>query len=75
MVEETSAAARNLASEVGRLAEQAQRFRIVDAAAGRGAMYRAGPANRTHAAPQSRTVAAPAPVPAMAGADDGWNTF
>ena len=79
MVEETSAAARNLASEVGRLAEQAQRFRIVDAAAGRGAMYRAAPATRAHAAPQSRTVAAPAPVPAsvpaMAGADDGWNTF
>jgi methyl-accepting chemotaxis protein len=75
MVEETSAAARNLASEVGRLAEQAQRFRIVDAAAGRGAMYRAAPATRAHAAPQSRTIAAPAPPPAMAGADDGWNTF
>ena len=48
MVEETSAAARNLASEVGRLAEQAQRFRIVDAAAGRGAMYRAAPTTRAH---------------------------
>jgi len=75
MVEETSAAARNLASEVGHLAEQASRFKIGQSAAS----HRAPPAPPSMA--QKIAYASPvrplpaAAIPAMVRADDDWNAF
>jgi methyl-accepting chemotaxis protein len=69
MVEETSAAARSLTSEVSALAEQATRFKIGDGApAGR-----AKPAERAPAA-KRQAPAARRPA-AMAGAAAEWATF
>ena len=67
MVEETSAAARNLAGEVSGLTRQAARFKI-----GNGAPMRA--AGRA-AAMTSRAAPAPRAAPAMAGAAEEWSSF
>lgn len=74
MVEETSAAARNLASEVGSLADQAGRFKVAQgdgrASSGRRPDY------MTPAAYTSpiRTLPAAA-IPAMVRTDDDWTSF
>ncbi|WP_332908834.1 methyl-accepting chemotaxis protein [Sphingomonas mollis] len=77
MVEETSAAARNLASEVGNLADQAGRFKMIG-----GRSHRATPAMRKpdYASPSSYiSPITPLPagiVPALTGADGAtWNSF
>ena len=72
MVEQTSAAARNLASEVGSLTEQARQFNV-----GSGPTKTARKASPRAAAP-SRTQgarAAPVRAPANAGAGDDWREF
>ncbi len=71
MVEETSAAARNLAGEVGQLADQAGRFKV-----GRSANIRrpAAPARATGYTSPVRALPT-APVPALVGAGDDWNEF
>lgn len=79
MVEETSAAARNLTTEVTSLAEQAAMFRTEDAAsvrrAPRAAATRAA-AKKNAAAPyQSPVEALPAMVPADVGGQNDWNAF
>jgi methyl-accepting chemotaxis protein len=72
MVEETSAAARNLAGEVGQLADQAARFKVGRTAAVR----RPAPAATRAPAYTSPVRALPAaPVPALVGADDDWKEF
>ncbi len=72
MVEETSAAARNLAGEVGQLADQAGRFKVGRTAAVR----RPAPAATRAPAYTSPVRALPAaPVPALVGADDDWKEF
>ncbi len=74
MVEETSAAARNLASEVGSLADQAGRFKVAQgdgrASSGRRPDYMT-PAAYTS---QIRTLPAAA-IPAMVRTDDDWTSF
>ncbi|GGO98836.1 methyl-accepting chemotaxis protein [Stakelama pacifica] len=77
MVEETSAAARNLATEVSRLDEDAQRFKVDDAAAA------PRPAPRAVSAPVRPVMTPKLPIAAMAktapamqsaGMDD-WDSF
>ncbi|WP_245824818.1 methyl-accepting chemotaxis protein [Sphingomonas azotifigens] len=71
MVEQTSAAARNLAGEVSGLTRQAARFKIDN-----GAPTRTAPAARAaRSAPRAAAPARPAPAPAMAGGSDGWASF
>ncbi|QQV78948.1 methyl-accepting chemotaxis protein [Sphingomonas aliaeris] len=74
MVEETSAAARNLATEVGHLAEQAGRFTI-----GQGAgpvSARSKPDYVTPGAYTSPIKPLPAAaIPALVRSDDDWNSF
>ena len=74
MVEETSAAARNLASEVGSLADQAGRFKVAQDG-GRSASIRktnyATPA--AYASPIKPLPAAA--IPAMVRSDDEWTSF
>jgi len=71
MVEETSAAARNLASEVGHLAEQASRFNVGRSAA----RHRPTPPVQAmaYASPVKPLSAARTPV--MAGTAEDWNEF
>jgi methyl-accepting chemotaxis protein len=68
MVEETSAAARNLAGEVSGLTRQAARFKISNAPAAR------APAPRSAGTP-SRSAPAPRAAPAMAGGSEDWASF
>jgi methyl-accepting chemotaxis protein len=68
MVEQTSAAARNLAGEVSGLTRQAARFKIDNGSPAR------APARSASAAPRSAPAAAPRAVPAMAGAEE-WASF
>lgn len=83
MVEETSAAARNLMSEVSALAEQAARFRIDRQAAARPAPPPRRAAATVRAAPEVKPAAYASPVkplPAAAVAaltrtNDDWNEF
>jgi len=67
MVEQTSAAARNLAGEVSGLTRQAARFKI-----GNGSPMRA-PVRSAGGAP--RSAPAPRAAPAMAGAAEEWASF
>jgi methyl-accepting chemotaxis protein len=71
MVEETSAAARNLAGEVRGLTEQADRFRIH--AAGSAGPVRHAPPRRDYAKPDAYV--RPVAAPAMAHAGDEWTSF
>ncbi len=71
MVEQTSAAARNLASEVGNLADQAARFRTGDAAGNRKPDYAKRDAYIVP--PQGRPAVASQPAKVPAG--DDWNAF
>ena len=74
MVEETSAAARNLASEVGNLADQAGRFEVAHSG-GRTAAPRK-PDYVTPGAYTSPIKPLPAAaIPAMMRADDDWKSF
>jgi methyl-accepting chemotaxis protein len=74
MVEETSAAARNLASEVGNLADQAARFKTAQGA-GRVAPPRK-PDYATRGAYTSPIKPLPAAaIPALVRTDDDWNAF
>jgi methyl-accepting chemotaxis protein len=74
MVEETSAAARNLASEVGHLAEQAGRFTI-----GQGSNIVAGRRKPDYVTPGAYTSPIkPLPaaaIPALVRSEDDWNSF
>nr|WP_269082935.1 globin-coupled sensor protein [Sphingomonas sp. Leaf30] len=76
MVEETSAAARNLAAEVGTLADQARRFRTSDS---RAAKPPVAPAKRDYGQPESYTSPVkplpPAAITAMVRHEDDWNSF
>jgi len=76
MVEETSAAARNLAGEVDNLAEQASRFTIGQPGAGRrpASAPRASVAHTIAYASPVRPLPAAA-IPAMVRGDDDWNEF
>ncbi len=71
MVEQTSAAARNLASEVGNLADQAARFRTGDAAGNRKPDYAKRDAYVV--SPQARPAVAAQQAKVPAGND--WNAF
>jgi methyl-accepting chemotaxis protein len=72
MVEETSAAARNLTSEVGSLSDQAALFKTHDAAPVR----RSAPAKAVQAVPYRSPVRASSAKPvAIAAATDDWNAF
>jgi methyl-accepting chemotaxis protein len=74
MVEETSAAARNLASEVGNLADQAGQFKVVQGGA-RSASVRK-PDYVTPVAYTSPIKRLPAAaIPAMVRTDDDWTSF
>jgi methyl-accepting chemotaxis protein len=82
MVEETSAAARNLASEVGNLADQASRFNVGHGGgASRGARAKIqqtfgkalGQPGAGYAAPVRPLPAAA--IPALVRSDDDWKEF
>ncbi|MES1971477.1 MAG: methyl-accepting chemotaxis protein [Pseudomonadota bacterium] len=79
MVEETSAAARNLTSEVAALADQAARFNIGAAQGSRVAARAPAPARARQAATSARPASTRAlPVAAMAngaGSKDDWASF
>lgn len=68
MVEQTSAAARNLTSDVAALSEQAKRFEVT------GQTRRASAPPLMRAAPKAAVRAAPVLATAGAGGDD-WSTF
>jgi methyl-accepting chemotaxis protein len=77
MVEETSAAARNLTSEVAALSEQASKFNV--GAGVQAVAFRASaPAKAAKAAPKAAGYVSPVkalPVKAMAGGGDDWASF
>ncbi|MEG3144653.1 methyl-accepting chemotaxis protein [Sphingomonas sp. RT2P30] len=80
MVEQTSAAARNLTAEVGSLSEHAAAFRVEDGPPARRAQPAASPAplragaTKKAAAPYRSPVKA-SPAMASAGGADDWNAF
>jgi len=76
MVEETSAAARNLTTEVTALAEQTAMFKVDSATTGRRKPVQqvAAPASAKPKKPASASYSSPVAALAGAGADD-WNAF
>ncbi len=76
MVEETSAAARNLAGEVSHLSEQANRFKIGESAASHRPATPARPSMAQKIAYASPVRPLPAAaIPAMVRSEDDWNEF
>ncbi|AJP71040.1 methyl-accepting chemotaxis protein [Sphingomonas hengshuiensis] len=76
MVEQTSAAARNLATEVSTLSTQSARFKVGPAATRRAA--RREPSPYAEAVPRTPAMPAPAMAPAMMASDDfggDWASF
>ena len=74
MVEQTSAAARNLAGEVTALSEQTARFEIGAPARGTATVRHAAKSARVMSSPKSYTRTT-TPQPALALAGDDWNAF
>jgi methyl-accepting chemotaxis protein len=76
MVEQTSAAARNLVGEVGNLSEQATRFKVGQSGGGHRQAARARPDYASPAAYSSPIRPLPAAaIPAMVRTDDDWTSF
>jgi methyl-accepting chemotaxis protein len=80
MVEETSAAARNLSTEVSVLTRQAARFRTGQATAQAAPTPRAAAPILVATAPKRKgftfhAAPAPVPAPAVANGQEDWNEF
>ncbi|WP_404334658.1 methyl-accepting chemotaxis protein [Sphingomonas sp. MMS12-HWE2-04] len=75
MVEQTSAAARNLAGEVSTLTTQSARFKVGEAASRSAARRSPAAAPVRAAAPVHTPQHSAMPVPSMAGAGEDWASF